>query len=893
MAQPSFRPSISVRDVPVTQTGPNTHSLQFDNAVLANLPTVAVICPTGNRGHLWPLMRHNILKQSYPHEKIHWIIVDDGDVDPALAAKVEEFKPEFKGKVSYVHTRAPDGGRFILGRKRNLMCELGFEKSNIVVHMDDDDLYHRESVRVRVALLEMYKGDGIQCVGCTQVNCYDVVTDTAFNAYDPCHQNKPSGFSESTTAYYREFWEERKWPDEARNAEGHHFMLSRWNKAMNIPSNWVICQLTHDNNTIVRRTYNASPDQFGPDGKKTSFKETNMDAEERVAVEAVHESLLNRNPNERAAKVFLDLVRAVGDDTERVHEIYTRTAWGVEQAHRFRTFRRAKLRMNHFDHIANTRGPKDRPTSGMRIAYVCPPTANPLAWNAFEKCANWGGSEEAVKHITSYFTNQLGAKVVVFSPWSKELIERSGSIADVRKFGRMDEETGVWWKPYELWNAMDEADLTVCWRDPGLLDGFKDPAHKSGKTCLDVHDQLQIFVSGALAPVDYIMVKSEYHRNTCIPSEHHHKCIVIPNGFNPATLGNPDEPAPSSEARNYTYINTSRPDRGMSALIELTETVPAGTKKKPTTVKSAWAYGFPDMPEDLVRKWKNKFQKTGDRLDILEKISEEDVARLYANGKFFFYFSRFIETDCISLTKAMYYGSFPLVTKVGAVGEKIEKYIAWLEKSERFASARRPRLYEVPPDRLMPGGYGPDPHPNDASSGLVDTRALAWIQTESAQPVTDLDREAMRTFVLENFTWESVANRWDSEIFTKAEQLRQDRRLVQLCNDTLNGLQTFHPEVQKLIGLRRVVLVNPVYTSEEEREVTKVIIQNHNKAAYVIHTDNDRIIEGFLHQKYLLNAVESFEAPKEKVKVLIVKNCGLIQLLERIRAGRDLIWYEF
>jgi hypothetical protein len=241
----------------------------------------------------------------------------------------------------------------------------------------------------------------------------------------------------------------------------------------------------------------------------------------------------------------------------------------------------------------------------------------------------------------------------------------------------------------------------------------------------------------------------------------------------------------------------------------------------------------------------------------------------------------------------MYFGSFPLVTKVGAVGEKIEKYIAWLDKSERFASARRPRLYEVPPDRLMPGGYGPDPHPNDASSGLVDARALAWIQTESAQPVTDLDREAMRTFVLENFTWESVANRWDFEIFTKAEQLRQDRRLVQLCNDTLNGLQSFHPEVQKLIGLRRVVLVNPVYASEEEQEITKVIIQNHNKAAYVIHTDSDRVIEGFLHQKYLFNAVESFEAPKEKVKVLIVKNCGLIQLLERIRAGRDLIWYEF
>jgi glycosyltransferase involved in cell wall biosynthesis len=865
--------------------------LQFDTAVLANLPPVAVICPTGNRAHLWPLMRHNILKQSYPHELITWVIVDDGDRDPTLAEKIDEFKSSFRGKVLYVYKRAPDGGRFILGRKRNLMCELGFALANIVVHMDDDDLYHRESVRVRVALLEMYKNEGISCVGCTQVNCYDVVTDTAFNAYDPCHQNKPSGFSESTTAYYREFWEERKWPDEARNAEGHHFMLSRWNKAMNIPSNWVICQLTHDNNTIVRRTYNASPEQFGPDGKKQSYKENNMDAEERAAVDEVHEALMNRNPNERAAKVFLDLVRAVGDDSDRIRDIYTRTAWGVEQAHRFRTFRRAKLRMNHFDHIESTRGPQDRPTSGMRVAYVCPPTANPIPWSAFEKCANWGGSEEAVKHITNYFVNQLGAKVVVFSPWSKELVESSGSIADVRRYGRMDESTGVWWKPYELWNAMDEADLTICWRDPGLLEGFRDPAHKSGKTCLDVHDQLQIFVSGALNPVDYIMVKSEYHRNTCIPAEHHHKCVVIPNGFNPSTLE--AGPAPESDAREYTFINTSRPDRGMSSLLELTSSLPPGSKKKPAPQRSAWAYGFPDMPEDLVKKWKARFPPLADRLDVLEKISEEAVARLYSNGMYFFYFSRFIETDCISLTKAMYYGSFPLVTKVGAVGEKIEKYRAWLERSERFKTARRPELYVIPDDRLMPGGYGPDPHPNDASSGLADARALAWVREQVALDVSALDREAMRAYALENFTWESVASRWESEVFTKAEQLRQDRRMVVSCNQLLNELQSFHPEVQKLIGLRRVVLVNPVYESEMERQITQVIVQNHNKAAYVIHTDNDRVIEGFLHQKYLLGAVESFEPPKEKTKVLIVKNCGLVKLLERVREGRDLIWYEF
>jgi glycosyltransferase involved in cell wall biosynthesis len=893
MTQPSFRASITVRDVPLVQTSLNTASLQFDTNVLANLPKVAVICPTGNRGHLWPLMKHNILKQSYPHDRIVWIIVDDGVKDPVLEANVAEFSLMFSGKVDYRHLDVVD--RLILGRKRNLMNELGFAVADICVHMDDDDLYHKESLRVRVALLEMYKSEGVQCVGCTQVNCYDVVTDAAFNAFDPCHAGKPSGFSESTVAYYKEFWTERGWPDDARNAEGHHFMLNRWQKAMNIPSNFVICQLTHDNNTIVRRTYATTEAPIGPDGKRVGgYKDTNMDADERAVVDEVHEAILLRNPNERTAKVFLDVAKTMENDSARLLDVYFRTQWGLESSHRFKVLRRQKITIDHFSHIVS-KVPSSQ-YANLRIAYVCAPSSNPFPWNAFERCPNWGGSEEAVMHITKYFANKMGAKVVVFSHWSKDLIALSGQIADIRKFGREDRSTGVWWKPFEMWNAMDEADLTIVWRDPGSLEGFRDPNHRSGKTCLDIHDQLQVFVPSALNPVDYIMVKSEHHKNTCVPAEHRGKCFVIPNGFDPNVLSGSS--TKSSSDREYMFINTSRPDRGMSCLMDVAQDFHVPTNKAQKSgikqKRSAWAYGFQDMPPELVERWQSRRTRgtiLNQTLDIRGKLLEDSVSQMYNNGKYFLYATRFIETDCISLTKAMFYGSFPLVTNVGAVGEKIQKYIRWLETSD-FRDVRVPVLYDIPHDRLVPSGYGPNPHPNDASSGLFDARMKAWIESETSKEVTARDQAAMREYVLQTFTWDSVADAWGSSVFDKAMERRNDRVLIQGCNTILQDLQNINQEITSLLLQRRVLLVNPSYESEYDEKVTKVIVGNHQKAAHVLHTSSARQLERFIEMKWLSEAIEGVEKPKHRVKIIIAQGCGLVGLLRRLRTDSDITVVE-
>jgi hypothetical protein len=105
-------------------------------------PFVSVCTPTYNRRPFIPLAIECFNHQTYPKDKMEWIIVDDG-TDP-IGDLVENIP-----QVKYFRINE----KMSLGRKRNYMNQKC--KGSIIVYMDDDDYYPPERVSHAVEMLQL------------------------------------------------------------------------------------------------------------------------------------------------------------------------------------------------------------------------------------------------------------------------------------------------------------------------------------------------------------------------------------------------------------------------------------------------------------------------------------------------------------------------------------------------------------------------------------------------------------------------------------------------------------------------------------------------------------------------------------------------------------------
>jgi glycosyltransferase involved in cell wall biosynthesis len=126
---------------------------------LQHNPTVSLCTPTFNRRPFFPYLIRCIEQQTYPLEKIEWVIVDDG-TDP-VGDLVE---PVTFVTVKYIRLE----NKIPLGEKRNLMhthCT-----GDILVYMDDDDYYPPD--RVSHAVEKLLQNPGTLIAGSSIMHIY-------------------------------------------------------------------------------------------------------------------------------------------------------------------------------------------------------------------------------------------------------------------------------------------------------------------------------------------------------------------------------------------------------------------------------------------------------------------------------------------------------------------------------------------------------------------------------------------------------------------------------------------------------------------------------------------------------------------------------------------------
>jgi hypothetical protein len=239
----------------VMLTGMNipSYSLKDTLPKESDLPDISIVTITKDRRIFMPLAKYSYMIQSYPEDKLEWVIVDDGD-DPIEDTLIGV------PNVKYVKCE-----KMTIAEKRNL----GVRESmyDIVAFMDDDDVYPNNSVLHRVAM--MLKEPRKECAFCTTIPCYDISKYSSFMNCPPMTLEQSKRVSEATLTFSKKFWEERGFDSSVQIGEADAFIRGREQMCRELSPQEVIVSLVHPMNTSSRRT----PEMKEPNGNHYGFNE--------------------------------------------------------------------------------------------------------------------------------------------------------------------------------------------------------------------------------------------------------------------------------------------------------------------------------------------------------------------------------------------------------------------------------------------------------------------------------------------------------------------------------------------------------------------------------------------------------------------------------------------
>ena len=196
-------------------------------------PFVSVCTPTFNRRPFIPIIIKCFENQTYPKDKMEWIIIDDG------TDKIEDLVTH----LPYVKYFKYDE-KMTLGKKRNISNEKA--KGDIIVYMDDDDYYPPDRVKHAVEKLSDSKA---LCAGSSAMFIY-------FKHINKMYQFGPYGPNHSTAATFafkRELLLQTKFDEESSVAEEKKFLKDYKIPFVQLDSMKSILVFSHNHNSFDKK----------------------------------------------------------------------------------------------------------------------------------------------------------------------------------------------------------------------------------------------------------------------------------------------------------------------------------------------------------------------------------------------------------------------------------------------------------------------------------------------------------------------------------------------------------------------------------------------------------------------------------------------------------------
>jgi hypothetical protein len=215
-------------------------------------PLVSICTPTFNRRPFIPIMFDCFRNQTYPKDRIEWIIVDDGTdkirdlVETSGIPNIKYFELDQK---------------MPLGQKRNYMHKQA--KGSIIVYMDDDDYYPPE--RIEHAVDTLMSNKEALCAGSSEMYIYF----KHINQMVQCGPYGPNHATAGTFAFKSRLLDDTQYEDHAALAEEKAFLKNYTVPFVQLNPLKTILVFSHIHNTFDKKRMLDNPH---PDYLKNSDK---------------------------------------------------------------------------------------------------------------------------------------------------------------------------------------------------------------------------------------------------------------------------------------------------------------------------------------------------------------------------------------------------------------------------------------------------------------------------------------------------------------------------------------------------------------------------------------------------------------------------------------------
>lgn len=275
-----------------------------------------------------------------------------------------------------------------------------------------------------------------------------------------------------------------------------------------------------------------------------------------------------------------------------------------------------------------------------------------LEWSPKSLKKGIGGSEEAIVHLAKNWVKQ-GYKVTVYTS-----VGANEGVYD-----------GVEYLNYQRFNHRDKFDILVSWRNPHFI---RKNLLDARLILLDLHDVPEVgeYDDELLSRIDYIMVKSDYHRSL-LPHVPDNKFQIIGNGIEYDKLA-----AVKVKRDPHAIFYGSSPDRGLENLLNIWPQVKQAIPDATLHV----CYGF-DLFNKLLGHVAHKMKWRDQMMELLKqdgityhgKVGKTELYNIAASCGVWAYPTNFQEIDCITARYCQALGTVPITYNYGALETTVQR----------------------------------------------------------------------------------------------------------------------------------------------------------------------------------------------------------------------------